>query len=322
MDRNNIKLSIIIPCYNSSEYIEECLLSVIQHARNSIEVIIVNDGSTDDSFKVIEKVLAGFPGTNTTLIDQENKGVSVARNTGIEHSRGEYICFLDADDFYSDKFWSIVPDIINNRNFDIIEFNGSQFEGSTDNIVEYIDTCSVTGEIEVYNYNALSPVFRKCKWYPWTRVFKKSLFSNISFPENRLYEDMVTIPKLYIKSTRIIGVKESLVWYRFHKNSITQTFRKKDIPDLSYVLSEYVNIVSECRDPKELKSVIYPTVHRAYNLIKYLMVNNKHHEITPADVSLIRKSLMFFIRNFKITKRIQIYFLPIYFRLILAIRNK
>jgi glycosyltransferase involved in cell wall biosynthesis len=321
MTNNEIELSVIIPCFNAESYIEECLNSVIPYSHGMIEAIIVNDGSTDNSSILIEKIISSFPDSNVTLIQQDNGGVSLARNEGIKIAKGKYICFLDADDFYNNAFWKIIPQTIKDNDFDILEFNGEQFEGSTKNIIEHINSCAINGNVDIFNYKALAPAFKRCKWYPWARVFKRTLFDGVCFPVGKLYEDMITIPQLYVKSTRIIGLNVSLVWYRFHKKSITQTFRKKDISDLAFALNQYAEMVSKSNDKKELIKVVYPAVHRTYNLIKYSIVNNQCRDIETYDIEVIRESLMVFIKNFKLSKRIQIYFLPFYIRTILLKRR-
>lgn len=167
----------------------------------------------------------------------------------------------------------------------------------------------------------MKPAFQRCKWYAWARVYKRSIFldNNIEFPYGHLYEDMSTIPAIYLKCKCIYGINKSLVWYRFHKKSITQTFREKDIFDLIYATSILSNI---SRENKPFRGVIYPTIHRILNLIKYTIVKNEKFKIPSITLSELRSSLMVFIEHFKTTKKLQIFFLPWYINTIIRLRRK
>lgn len=213
---SNIKLSVIVPCYNSRNYIAESLLSVLPFMSNSTELVIVNDGSTDDSSDIIENTIKHYKDKNITIIHQDNGGISAARNAGINVAKGEYISFLDSDDHFDSEFWKEIPCLINDSSIDIIEFNAEQYEGSTSHIVEHIDCSVFQGKVAIKSNFDLTPAFKKSKWYPWARVYKATLFHkfNIRFPADRLYEDMSTIPAIYLHSKVIYGINKSLVWYR------------------------------------------------------------------------------------------------------------
>ena len=94
----NVTISVIIPCYNSAKYIVETLDSVKNQTFNDFEIIIVNDGSTDNSEEIINKYIHENKSINIVLVVQDNKGLSGARNTGAKHAKGEYIVFIDSDD--------------------------------------------------------------------------------------------------------------------------------------------------------------------------------------------------------------------------------
>ena len=107
------KISIIIPVYNAALYLEECLLSISQQTFNDFEILAINDGSTDRSLEILKKYQAKEP--RLQVISQENKGVSAARNLGLDNAKGEYIAFVDADDFLLDVEW--LYQLIQNVNF-------------------------------------------------------------------------------------------------------------------------------------------------------------------------------------------------------------
>lgn len=316
-----MKLSIIIPCYNSAEFIEECLESVLPNIQSDMEVIVVNDGSMDNSNDIIIKIAHRYPDKNLIIINQDNAGLSAARNKGLSIASGEYISLLDSDDLFDQKFWSEVPHLLNDSSIDIIEFNAEQFENELSNIVEHIDCAVFSGKKIISSIEQLKPAFQRCKWYPWARVYKKSLFldNNIEFPEGRLYEDMSTIPALYLKCKCIFGINKSLIWYRFHKKSITQTFRQKDISDLVYVATK---LSSLSKENPEAKKIIFPTIQRVFNFIKYTLVKNKQAKFSLSEQRALQKALMSFISEFKLSRKIQIIILPVYLNTLVRIRKK
>lgn len=318
---SNIKLSVIVPCYNSRDYIAESLLSVLPFMSNSTELVIVNDGSTDDSSDIIENTVKNYKGKNITVIHQDNGGLSAARNTGINASKGEYISFLDSDDYFDPDFWKEIPPLINDSSIDIIEFNAEQFEGSSSNIVEHIDCSVFQGEVVIQSISDLTPAFKKSKWYPWARVYKATLFRkfNIRFPAGRLYEDMSTIPAMYLHSKVIYGITKSLVWYRYHHKSITQTFRQKDLNDLVYA-AQSLSLMA--KDDTELKKVLFPTIQRTFNLIKYMLVRNKGVKLPTAEQKALRRALLTFIEHFKTSRQAQILIFPLYLNTIVRFRKK
>ncbi|MGX5101084.1 glycosyltransferase family 2 protein [Enterobacter cloacae] len=318
---DKIKLSVIVPCYNSRDFIAECLQSILPFLSNAVELIVVNDGSTDDSANIIERTIQTYKDKLITIIHQDNAGISAARNAGIEIAKGEYIALLDSDDFFHSDFWSEVLPLINDSTIDIVEFNAEQFDGEITNVVEHIDCSVFTGRVDIASVTELSPAFKRSKWYPWARVYKTALFHefDIKFPTGRLYEDMSTVPAIYLHSKVIYGLNKSLIWYRYHKKSITQTFRQKDIVDLVYA----VKLLSlQAKDNAEIKRALFPTVQRIFNLLKYMLVKNKGARLPFAEQKALRRALLSFIGNFKVSRKVQILILPLYLNTIMRFRKK
>ncbi|QPS66185.1 family 2 glycosyl transferase [Enterobacter asburiae] len=318
---DKVKLSVIVPCYNSRDFIAECLQSILPYLSNTVELIVVNDGSTDDSADIIERTIQTYKDKLITIIHQDNAGISAARNAGIKIAKGEYIALLDSDDFFHSDFWAEVLPLINDSTIDIVEFNAEQFDGKITNIVEHIDCSVFTGRVVIASVAELSPAFKRSKWYPWARVYKTALFHefDIQFPTGRLYEDMSTVPAIYLHSKVIYGLNKSLIWYRYHKKSITQTFRQKDIVDLVYA----VKLLSlQAKDNAEIKRALFPTVQRIFNLLKYMLVKNKGAKLPFVEQKALRRALLSFIGNFKISRKVQILILPLYLNTIIRFRKK
>lgn len=114
----NIRFSIIIPVYNTEKYLERCLDSVLGQNYKEIEIILINDGSKDNSLKICEKYKKRF--SEIVLIDQENQGLGAARNRGIENSNGEYLIFLDSDDYVEKDSLKAADNIVKRESYDLI----------------------------------------------------------------------------------------------------------------------------------------------------------------------------------------------------------
>jgi glycosyltransferase involved in cell wall biosynthesis len=318
---NEIKLSVVVPCFNSRDFIAECLQSILPYMSQIIELIIVNDGSADDSANIIDRTIHKHKKNNITVIHQENAGLSAARNAGIKIAKGEYIAFLDSDDLFHSNFWQEVLPLINDSSIDIIEFNAEQFDGEITNIIEHIDSSVFTGKVKISSVADLMPTFKRCKWYPWARVYKTSLFHNynIKFPIGRLYEDMSTIPAIYLHSKVIYGINKSLVWYRYHNKSITQTFRQKDLIDLVYT-AKSISLLA--KDNSDRRKSLFPTAQRIFNLIKYMLVKNKGAKFPLAEQKALRRALLTFFWDFRTSRKVQVLFLPLYLNTIVRYRKK
>ena len=110
-----MKISVIIPAYNVSKYVKRCILSLLNQTYKNIEIIVINDGSTDNTLEIIKKY-------DVKVIDEENSGgASVPRNVGIKHSTGDYITFVDADDYVDKNYIEDMVKLIETKNYDIIE---------------------------------------------------------------------------------------------------------------------------------------------------------------------------------------------------------
>lgn len=189
------KFSIIIPVYNSEKYLKKCLDSVIKQKYNNYEIIIINDGSTDESYKIVDNICK--KNNNIKYFNYgKNKGLSHARNYGVSKARGEYILFLDSDDYYSDGFLDILNKSIENE--DIIRFQCSEeFEDGTKN--KYGEEAfSQTNGIDAFKKISKFHYIELACLYCFRRKFW--IENNFQFLEGTYHEDFGLIPLVLIKS--------------------------------------------------------------------------------------------------------------------------
>ncbi len=203
-----MKLSIVIPVYNTREYLAACLGSVLDPDAEDYEIVIVNDGSTDDSGQLAAEYVGRFP-ERIRLITTENGGLGAARNVGLEAAQGDFVFFLDSDDALSpgalpEMLEALTPE----RDIVIFDFLSVDQSGR---VLERLPRCARTGALSLKEYPQL------IREYPsgCNKLCRRSLFldSGIRFPGRVWYEDLRTMPKLYPLTDRIWSTGKA--WYRY-----------------------------------------------------------------------------------------------------------
>ena len=276
LTKKKIFLSIIIPCYNNEKFIKTCLSSVSIEKSGLIEIIIINDGSKDQSLKIIKNYINKKKISNfTKVITQKNHGLGYARNIGIKNAKGKYITFLDSDDLFINKFVNKILKIIQLYNYDIIEFGFFRFNYS---IQEGLKTYKPIYSFEGFYLmkDVLLDIFSKTVWYASTRIYKKKLWNNIKFPDNFFYEDHMTIYKIFLKAKSIFFIKKPFLAYRFNKNSITSNLSRKHLNDLItfYFTLKNNNIFLKIMRLRTARTISYMRYKLNIDILDYIKVKN------------------------------------------------
>jgi len=215
------KISVIIPAYNVEKYVEKTLRSLIDQTFKDFEAIIINDGSTDNTEKIIKEVLQDTK-FQWKLINQENQGVSAARNRGIIESKGEYISFLDADDYYHPTFLEKMYNRAKENNYDVVFCNYSMVNQNGKTIAEPKQKKEYFG-IELTGEEVLKQILYG-HVYIWTASYicKKKLLNehNILFTKGCTHgEDQEFWMKVFFHAMLVNSVTETLVYYVKRKGS-------------------------------------------------------------------------------------------------------
>lgn len=203
-----VKFSLIIPVYNVRDYLSECLESVINQDYDNYEVIVVNDGSTDDSLSIAKKYEKKYSNL-IKVFDKKNGGLSDARNFGISKASGEYLFFIDSDDYIVNDALKVIDKNIKNN--DILVFNyitGVNYESA-------VKVCVANNSIVDLKERYL--IGKPCAV---NKICKRELFNDIEFPVGLYYEDLATTPKLVFKAKKIKFIDDALYFYRIRENSI------------------------------------------------------------------------------------------------------
>ena len=236
---NVVKVSVIIPIYNSQNYLEECLNSVIQQSLQDLEIICINDGSTDNSAKILEKFAQ--KDSRIKVINQTNRGVSVARNYGIQIATGEYISFVDSDDYLDLDYFEKLYCSAKEHDADISAGSILRFKGKKKKYLVKQTKEIITSDIKrKYKLLKLPHWSFSCGKIYRAKALKES---GILFKEGVFYEDIVFINMLVHKLSKLVVVPNATYYYRIHSSSITNSITPKHLYDAKYAAIEIQNFV-------------------------------------------------------------------------------
>ena len=237
-------VSVIVPIYNVEPYLNQCIDSIIAQTYRDLEIILVDDGSTDRCGAICDS----YSDPRIAVYHTENRGLSAARNLGIEKSHGEFLYFIDSDDWIDSEL--VEQAIVKIEDADVLCFEKNEgIYNGFEAMCEYIN-----GRISVYT---------------WNKLYSQRVFSTIRFPEGRIMEDIATTHKLLYHSQKTICAHISGYHHRYRENSLSQTHDLKNIIDYWLAVKEQYdfcnNAISSCM--KNISAGEMKKVH--INLLKY-----------------------------------------------------
>lgn len=243
--KNDFKISVIIPVYNTEEYLSRCLDSVINNSYRNLEIICVNDGSTDGSLDILNEYK--FRDKRIIVIDKENQGVSAARNTGMACATGDGIAFIDSDDWIHQNYFLILVQTL--------------FDSKADMAVcERYTTAEFVQDKEIhYNHSIFRMITKNeftlnhnCKYSVWGRVYKKKVLEHCRFVEGiKISEDKIFNMELLDKNPSIkIALVDEKMYYYFYRES--SAMREANIDDQEIICWYYINKCKSMDNPSEV----------------------------------------------------------------------
>lgn len=273
---SKIKLSIIIPCYNVEKYVEKCINSLIAQTLDNIEIIVVNDGSKDNTLKILKKY--GKENSNIKLIDKKNAGVSAARNDALKIAKGEYIGFLDSDDWVEKDMFEKMYNKAINENLDIVACDTNAVYPDKNIIIK--SNVSRTSTPEELMINAYAVI--------WNKIYKKELLNGITFKEGMTFcEDVLFLYKVYSRVKKVGSIDEALHYYLQREGSLTYTYDKK----LYQLIDSLDNVVEFYKKENKLKKyhdeIEYSYVRYLYATFIKRLAKTKNKEEFKKGVSYV-----------------------------------
>ena len=332
----NEKVSVIVPVYNVEKYLEKCLNSIVNQTYKNIEIILVNDGSTDNSLEIMKKFKQ--KDDRIILLEKENGGLSDARNYGLKKASGSYISFVDSDDFINEKMLEILVNNLIQYKADISMCQFKMFFYDTNKI-------SYTTENNIICYNkkeALKKLLNSDETignHAWNKLYKKELFDGVEYPKGKNFEDIGTTYKLFDKSKVIVYTDFMGYYYYQRENSITGNLNLKSLKDgldlekerYSYLIKKYPELKRELLRNRADYSLMYivglakineknvfkeKETYEEYKILKSYIKQNGMKDIFEdnsntykifAILLMFNKKIFFYITSnlFKINEKVQ-----------------
>lgn len=253
MSDSHLKFSLIIPVYNVEAYLTTCIESCEKQdiPQSEYELIVVNDGSTDSSLSIIKQLSAKY--SNISVISQINKGLSGARNTGIKNISGEYVWFIDSDDFISENVLGGLYSCLKEFDLEVLHIGYQYVDNGGNKLAQLsldrnkviMDGISFLNKIQLDGF------------YAWSFIFKTSLLikHSFGFKERIIFEDNEIIPEIILKSKRISSYSNVAYCYRQRENSLVHTVTLKMTDDLFSVCKKYKNYSQDITRSKQEKEI-------------------------------------------------------------------
>ncbi|WP_339916543.1 glycosyltransferase family 2 protein [Yeosuana marina] len=334
-----MKLSIIIPLFNAEAYIYKCIESLLNQniSFDTYEIIVVNDGSTDKSEHIVRSFCEEYK--NLILINQRNKGNGAARNRGVDAAKGEYLYFIDSDDYLASNVIFQLLNLADEYDLDMIGFDSQVTSSSNldESKGKFIKTnLKPTNGIEFIKKN-------NYKAEVWWYFVKKSFYKRcgIKFYEKRFVQDSYITTTLLLKSNKILYVPIDAHRYRKHENSITKnTSRKhisKHINDMFFAIEELSHLSNQLEDKeclKRLKSrqesyfffllMRFPKSNLTFKNLSDLLKKGKNLHVYPLKnfISDDYNGWKYRVLTFLINRKIMLFFFMFIYRIkIIVFKN-
>lgn len=266
---SKIKVSVIVPVFNVEEYLSTSLDSILNQTLKDIEIICINDGSTDASLDILENYAK--KDARIKIISKKNEGQGIARNIGLDNAQGEFIAFVDSDDFIKEDMLEKSYEKSVSKNLDLVMYKISSFDNETheinDNLWYYSLKCFDGFEKEIFNNSDTKKFTHLISVTPFNKLYKRSFIekNNIRFPDKYIFEDEVFFYNVYLKAKRISLIDENLYYYRTNrKGSTVSNNSDKDYTDVVHIFRLIRQLLIETNYLNTYKKQVY---NRFFHLI-------------------------------------------------------
>lgn len=270
-------VSVIVPVYNVEKYLNRCVDSVVEQSYENLEIILVDDGSTDGSGIICDYY--NKKDARVVVIHKANGGLSDARNVGIDIAKGEYLCFVDSDDYIDKRFVQTLYDNLKQYGTSVSAVNLACFDENN----RYRNVSDTQGEPEILSeLDSIRFLFTNQKYcnYAWNKMYKTELFKGVRYPFGKKMEDLGTTYLLIEKAGKVVYNPKALYYYYQRSDSILHSPDSnfwKDKYDLTY--KRYLEIKKTYPMLKENYDFFVNTVFECYQYLNKQLRNNAKKEM-------------------------------------------
>ena len=279
--QNSPMISVIVPVYNVERYLERCIDSLVVQSYSKLQILLIDDGSSDNSSKICDRYAEKFPNL-IYVCHKENGGLSSARNAGLRLVKGDYISFIDSDDYVESSLFQDAMEMVKESETDILTF------GRFDDSETGARTVSFASD-GVLHMDSREAMRRILTWdkmdiAAWDKIYKAELFDGVFFPEGRNNEDICTIPKIIHKAKAIAHMGLPYYHYFHRAGSITTTITEKAIDDLYCAVEAMKEQIRDLYSDAELDDELNFYINRQYLIVYRYMTESgykgeHYHEV-------------------------------------------
>ena len=237
------KISVIVPVYNTEDYLERCIRSIMNQTYKNLEIIVVNDGSTDDSLNILESLRE--EDNRIIIINQENMGVSKARNKGLDYATGEFITFVDSDDFIEKDMYEIMINHLIEEDADLCRIKAFIYnrEGGIEEISKERNIFTYNNELEIMNVYLQNEL----KIAIWDKMFRRSAVEKIRFDVSLFNEDAAYVWEACLNLRKVVMDTKQLYHHiKRPNNSLTSApFSESNLTLYHYCKENFNKLMNE-----------------------------------------------------------------------------
>lgn len=302
-------LTVIVPIYNVEKYLDKCIKSIINQTYKKLEIILINDGSPDncgvicDNYKKIDNRIK--------VIHQQNQGQAISRNLGIKLSKGDYISFVDADDYLELDMYKKMMDIIEKYDCEIVECGYSEIYSdriiSTENTrdISFLDKSYLIEQLLNIEKNHIPRVA------VWNKIYKKTILQNICFPDGKIHEDYLFEFNCFKKINKYVYYSEPLYNHiYFNEKSTTKQKLNPKFIDFAYI---WKSILNETYKMKNKRFIDLAQYSYSLSLVNCRMIAIRNDVLFPEEYILdLKKYRKYILKNGLSIKNIYYYLFSVF----------
>ena len=279
-------VTVIIPVYNVEMYLPLCINSILKQTYQNLEIILIDDGSTDDSPGICDTY--ALKDNRIKVIHQQNQGAAVARNTGLENATGEYIVFVDSDDFINEKMIEKLYIALKQTDSDLSICN---FKYTSENGKEIdLKETDIKNEV-LYTEEIIDKLFQNnnCGYIViWNKMYKKDLWKQIRYPVGVIYEDEAVIHHIFSKCKKVATIPDELYYYRQVSGSIMNSERNEKNLDKYLALADRLMFLKSAVSKENIRKLAYQYWYHYLDDYYYFSKRNRN----SARLKQMKKTLL------------------------------
>ncbi len=278
------KVSVIMPVYNTAQFLPQCIESILSQTFPDFELICVNDGSTDNS----ADVLAAYVNQDkrVKVITQQNQGLSIARNSGLSNAASDFIAFADSDDYYAPNFLELLVKAQQEYNADIAGCDFQKIRNAED-VLKPVDKATPK-----FYPDALKVLLHKNNFIHfnvWNKLYKRDVIGDMQFVPHIYYEDWVFNCCMFEKAANFVWIKEKLYAYRYSDNSIMRSsFNEKKLQDYVKGIQE-VNAYFIKNAPEKWEQVRKTRISRTIKMMMNRALRSDNKELISQTAEMLQQ---------------------------------